>query len=141
MAINNTYMCLDVGEKRIGVATASSLSRIAQPHSTLAHDQDTFATIDKIVTEMHVSRLIVGLPRNMHGEDTAQTQYIRNFTDTLQHHIRNVNIEFQDEAQTSQKARTELHARKKPYEKGDIDAVAATYILQDYLDQHMGAAL
>ncbi len=141
MAANNNYLCLDVGEKRIGVATANPLSRLAQPHTTLVHDGQIFDSISTLVTDLHVSRIIIGLPKNMHGEDTAQTSYIRQFSDALKSHVRNVAVDFQDEANTSQKAVTELTSRKGQYEKTDVDAVAATYILQDYLDQNMGAAL
>ena len=42
----------------------------------------------------------------------------------------------QDEALTSHHAEEELEARGKPYERGDIDALAATYIVQDWLDGH-----
>ena len=85
--------------------------------------------------------MVVGLPRNMHDQDTAQTAYVRRFAEGLRREIRTIAVEFQDEAETSRKAESELMARKKPYTKGDIDALAATYILQDYLDQHAGGAL
>jgi RNase H-fold protein (predicted Holliday junction resolvase) len=44
-------------------------------------------------------------------------------------------VVFQDEALTSRKAESELNKRGKPYAKGDVDALAATYILEDYLTQ------
>ena len=43
----------------------------------------------------------------------------------------------QDEALTSVKAEEELKDRKSPYEKGDIDSLAATYILQDYIEENV----
>jgi RNase H-fold protein (predicted Holliday junction resolvase) len=42
----------------------------------------------------------------------------------------------QDEAVTSKRAEAELEARGKPYQRGDIDALAATYILEDFLAGH-----
>ncbi len=141
MAVNNSYLCLDVGEKRIGVATANPMSRLAQRQVTLAHDERIFDSISQLVTQLRVSRIVVGLPRNTHGEDTAQTRYVLQFADALKSHVKNVAVEFQDEANTSQKAEAELRLRKKGYEKADIDGLAAVYILQDYLDQNMGAAL
>ena len=50
-----------------------------------------------------------------------------------------MNIVFQDESLTSVMAEDRLKASGKPYEKGDIDAMAATIILQDYLEIHYAA--
>lgn len=140
MAANN-LLCLDVGEKRIGVARASAQARLAEPYAALVHDEAIYRQIARIVDEQQVNRLVVGLPRNLNGQDTMQTEYVRRFANQLKNELRTLNIEFQDEADTSRKAEAELMARKKAYEKGDIDALAATYILQDYLEQHPGGAM
>lgn len=140
MAANN-LLCLDVGEKRVGVARASSQARLAEPYTTLVNDNTIYQQIARLVTQLEANRLIVGLPRNSNGEDTAQTDVVRRFVDALQTEIRTIAVEFQDEADTSRKAEAELIARKKPYQKSYIDVLAATYILQDYLDQNLGGAL
>ena len=61
-----------------------------------------------------------------------QTKYSRKVAEEIKNKL-SIEVVFQDEALTSVKARDELDARKKPYEKGDIDKLAACYILEDYL--------
>lgn len=128
----SSILALDVGEKRIGVAIANPVARLARPLTTLSHDANIFTTLEQLITDESVSIVVVGLPRNLSGEDTDQTAYVRQFTEKLRHDM----IRFQDEALTSKKAEMELRQRGKPYDKGDIDALAATYILEDYLRQH-----
>lgn len=128
----SSIVALDVGEKRIGVAIASQIARLARPLTTIPNDKHTLEVLNQIIQEESVTTLVVGLPRNLSGEDTPQTAYVRQFTEQLDHDM----IRFQDEALTSKKAEMELRQRGKPYTKGDIDALAATYILDDYLQQH-----
>lgn len=129
---DSIVMALDVGNVRIGVATASRVARMASPLRTIANDKKVFETLQALLKTEKIDTLVVGLPRNLSGDDTAQTAVVRNFVDTLKTHV-DVPIEFQDEALTSVKAEDELRARKKPYDKGDIDKLAASYILEDYL--------
>jgi putative Holliday junction resolvase len=136
----SSILGLDIGEKRIGVAIASSQARLASPLPTLTHDEHIYRAIQALISEHTVDQIVAGLPRNTSNEDTDQTRYIRAFVDELMRQIPATKVEFQDEAASSKRAEEELLARKKPYEKGDIDARAATYILQDYLDQHPGAS-
>jgi len=138
MTINN-ILSLDVGEKRIGVARAGVVALLAQPQTTLLNDALVFNNIARLTEELQVSEVIVGLPRNINDEDTEQTRYIRRFADSLKSEVNSIIIHFQDEANTSQKAKAELQERNKPYEKADIDALAATYILQDFIDTRKGS--
>ncbi len=125
---------LDVGEKRIGVAGADTSVRIAVPFETIEVDGNEIKAItDIIITEM-ASVLVVGYPRNQSGEPTAQTRYVEAFTQRLEHIA--VKIEFQDESLTSVMAEQQLVGYKRPYTKADIDAQAASIILQDYLEAH-----
>jgi putative Holliday junction resolvase len=124
---------LDVGERRIGVAAGDSVGRLAAPLTTLDVDGLEMVRLQRLMLERDVTGLVVGLPRNMSGEPTAQTDYV------LQFAVRRlagfeVPLHYQDESLTSVKAEQELQARKKPFSKGDIDALAATYILQDYME-------
>lgn len=125
----SSILCLDVGERRIGVAIASTIARLPRPLTTLEHTDHVQQDIQQLMANEDAAVVVVGLPRNLSGEDTAQTQYVRDFAGTLA----NVTIVFQDEALTSRKAEAELRQRGKPFEKGDIDALAATIILEDYL--------
>lgn len=132
----SSILALDVGERRIGVAIASSIARFARPLTTLINDEHFMSNLSEIIEDETIEIIVVGLPRNLSGEDTAQTDYVRKFTEQLNRDM----IIFQDEALTSRKAETELHQRGKPYSKGDIDALAATYILEDYLSQTRSSA-
>ncbi len=79
-----------------------------------------------------MTQIVIGLPRNMDGQDTSQTTAVRAFSNRLKDEL-GIPITWQDEAATSAKAIDELNARGKPFVKEDIDALAATYILEDYL--------
>jgi putative Holliday junction resolvase len=127
-----TILALDVGEKRIGVARANSLARLASPLTTLTVSDSVMSDRQALCQQESATVLVLGLPRNLSGQDTAQTQRIRDFGEQLAVAVR-LPIVWQDEAVTSEQAEAELKQRGKPYGKGDIDALAATYILEDYI--------
>jgi putative Holliday junction resolvase len=133
---SGSWLGLDVGTRRIGVAVAREDIRIPSPLTTLENNDDIMAQLQKIVQEQSAQKLVVGLPRGMDGQDTEQTKLTEAFVRELQAQIA-VPVVLQDEALTSQKAENELAARKKPYAKGDVDALAATYILEDYINEHV----
>lgn len=132
MAASSILLALDVGERRIGVARADMSIGIASVVTTLERSESTLEGIQKLVLDNNASAVIIGLPRGLDGQDTAQTQAVKRFTDALKRNIA-VDIIFQDEALTSRQAEEELNKRGKPYKKSDIDALAAIYILEDYM--------
>ena len=133
---SQTFVCLDVGEKRIGVAVADSSVRIAVPFLTIEVDGSEIQAIAEVVLKEQADTLILGYPRNQQGEATAQTQYVEMFAERLKD--LDVKILFQDESLTSVLAEQRLISHKKPYTKSDIDAQAAAIILQDYLENYRG---
>lgn len=132
------FIGLDVGNVRIGVAIASVEARIARPYTTLSNNQAIFETINEIITDNDVIGVVVGLPRGMDGQMTAQTRAAVTFAESLKSAIA-VPVHMQDETLTSKAAEAELEARKQPYRKEAIDALAATYILKDYLEEYPNA--
>jgi putative holliday junction resolvase len=128
-------MALDVGAKRIGVATASAVARIASPRITLQHTDQILHQLQELIKECNAAMLVVGLPRGLNGQRTAQTEAVEAFVQTMQKNI-SLPVHWQDEAVTSRQAEAELTARGKKYQKEDIDALAATYILEDFLNEH-----
>jgi putative Holliday junction resolvase len=131
-------LALDVGERRIGVALASSIARLPAVVTTIDRNElDAFTVIGKLVTEHGVGTVVVGLPRNMQGEDTAQTTYCREFAAELEEKL-GIPVLMQDEAATSIEAEEYLKRSGKPYAKGDIDAHAAVIILRDWLAGQVG---
>ncbi len=129
-----SLVCLDVGEKRIGVAVADSTIKIAIAFDTLIVDGTELQKIAEIVIREGAETIIVGYPRNQRGEVTAQTNYVELFAKNLETIVDH--IVFQDESLTSVMAEQRLVAMKKPYTKGDIDAQAAAIILEDYMETH-----
>lgn len=125
----NSILALDVGERRIGVAIASIVTRLPRPLTTIIQSETVMGDIATIIRDHHVTTLVVGLPRSLSGDETQQTASVRSFAAQLPLQP----VYFQDEALTSRQAEAELRQRKTPYVKEDVDALAATYILEDYL--------
>ncbi|MBQ9018000.1 endolytic transglycosylase MltG [Candidatus Saccharibacteria bacterium] len=125
---------LDVGEKRIGVAKVDSNTRIAVPVGFLLADGSEWQEIGRLLKMNGTNFVVLGLPRSNEGNETKQSEYVRNFARRLVQEIPGVKVRFQDESLTSVEAEKRLKARKKRYEKGDIDAEAATIILQDFVE-------
>jgi len=132
-----TILALDVGEKRIGVAVADAELRFASPLLTLANDDNVWQELEKIIEGQHSVLVVVGLPRGLDGQETAQTKYAEVFMQRIRANL-GVPVRAQDETLTSVKAEEELRARGNTYEKGEVDALAATYILEDYLAEPGG---
>jgi putative Holliday junction resolvase len=130
--MGSKILALDVGGVRIGVAMADVELKFANPLTTLINDANIWDAIQALIQENQVQTVVVGLPRSLQGHETPQTQICRDFAEELSKRLE-IAVELQDEATTSVKAETELRSRGKPYEKADIDALAATYILEDYL--------
>jgi putative Holliday junction resolvase len=128
----HTFLALDIGEKRIGVAQADSEVRIAFPLCTVEVDGLELKRLREIVAEVQPSLLIVGYPRNQKGRPTAQTREVERVAATLE--SLHVPVVFQDESLTSVLAEDYLKRTKKNYTKADIDAHAAAIILGDYLE-------
>jgi len=132
MSHKKSILSLDVGEKRIGVAVGNTAIRIAMPIDTLEVDGTELERIAQLVVNEDVDTIVVGYPRNQSGEPTAQTQFAETFAKQLVDMV--PHLKFQDESLTSVLAEQQLKSYGKPYTKGDIDAVAASLILQDYLE-------
>jgi RNAse H-fold protein YqgF len=133
---SQTLICLDVGEKRIGVAVADVSVKIAVPFTTIEVDGSEIEAIAELVIKERADTIVLGYPRNQQGEATTQTKYVENFAERLKNLDKK--IVFQDESLTSVIAEQRLISHKKPYTKGDIDAQAAAIILQDYLELYHG---
>ncbi|HEY1064111.1 MAG TPA: Holliday junction resolvase RuvX [Candidatus Saccharimonadales bacterium] len=129
-----SYLALDVGRARIGVAVANDVARIAGPLPALANDDSFRQKLEILIKEHDAAAVIVGWPRGLEGQETEQTQYVSEFVDVLESWL-DLPVHLQDEAATSLKAEAELKRRGVPYEKGDIDSLSAVYILEDYLTE------
>jgi len=130
---------LDVGEKRIGIAISDPLGWTAQSLKTLERRniKSDIEEIIKIIEQHKVEKLVVGLPKNMNGTIGESGQKVMNFCNKLLEKI-NIEIIYEDERLTTMAAEKILIdadiSRKK--RKGIVDALAATFILQTYLDRN-----
>ncbi len=136
-------IALDVGEKRIGVAKADTSVKIAVPLSMVPVDGQEISNIIRICQIQDIDAIVVGMPRNLNGQTTAQSDYVKNFANELSRNLqeakpnrKDVKIYFQDESLTSVQAKENLNNRKGGINKkaGDVDMEAATIILQDFLE-------
>lgn len=112
------YLGVDAGAARIGIARGNSVAKLAEPLKTVAA-AEALRILEDLVKSNAVSAIVVGLPRNLDGNDTPQTKAVRRWTNQLKSQI-NRPLYWQDEALTSQ--------------AGADDAQAAAIILQDFLD-------
>ena len=136
MQTNTSILALDVGGRRIGVALASRVACLPGPFTTLEQGEKLFDQIAQIINQENIDLIVIGLPRNLDGQRTQQTTDTEDFTTELKKHI-TIPTVFQDEALTSRYAKEELESRGRPYTKSDVDALAATYILKDYLTENV----
>ena len=134
---------LDIGEKRIGVAKGDSGVKIASPVGMIPVDGGEFQKILKLVRLGNIEVVVVGMPRNLQGELTKQSEYVKTFVKSLNRLFlaekpngKTVKIFLQDESLTSVEAKANLKNKKGGINKkaGDVDAEAATLILQDFLE-------
>jgi putative Holliday junction resolvase len=128
---------LDIGEKRIGVAVSDPSGRVATPLSVL--DARALAAdlgpLLRIVEDYEVRRLVVGLPLTMSGDEGPQAREVRRSAEHLAARL-GMAVAYQDERLTSkaaEQAMSETGAGSRA-RRGRVDAVAATLLLQTYLD-------
>ena len=101
-------LCLDVGEKRIGVAVSDPLDLTAQGVETLwtqGHERDA-ARVLELCRRFGTNRVLCGLPKNMDGSEGFQAQRVRAFAERLAEN--GLQIRFEDERLTTKLATSVL---------------------------------
>jgi putative holliday junction resolvase len=123
-----TYIGLDLGERRIGVARLNTMVGMAEPLSLIeTASQDVLKEIDSIVLEYSANGIVVGLPRGLDGQETSQTAYCREFAANLKNSL-HIPVYLIDEAGTS-KAADERMGKGSNFSR---DSVAAAILLEDF---------
>jgi putative holliday junction resolvase len=134
-------LALDLGEKRIGVAVSDGTRTIAQALTMFKRTsrRDDFAQIGRLLAEQEANLLLIGLPIMLDGTEGEKATWVRGYAAELAEHIA-VPIVFIDEAFTTKEAESSLRARGKKGRqiRQHVDAVAAAFILQAYLDAQQG---
>jgi len=136
---------LDVGDKTIGVAVSDMLGIIAQGVTTIERvgiRKDTSKILD-LIKEYDCDTVVIGLPINLDGSDSVQTEKVREFEAMLSNKLRSsamadISLVWQDERFTTKIAERVLIEAdvKREKRKEVIDKQAATVILQSYLDKN-----
>ena len=131
-------MGLDVGDKTIGVALSDPLFVTAQPFETIRRTKAK-ADIDRleeIVKEKEVEQIVVGLPKNMNNTMGPQSMKVISFVDLLKKRF-DIEIVYEDERLTtvqSESVLIDMNVRRENRKK-QIDNIAASFILQSFLDR------
>ncbi len=133
MAAKKNILALDVGDRRVGVALADSQIKIAVPYGYLERSDKIIQQITELMLDHDIDTLVIGYPRNQSGEATKQTESVEQFVKELAEIEIDADLVFQDESLSSVEAERRLGRVK---DKGEIDAEAASIILQDYLEQN-----
>ena len=132
---------LDFGSKTVGVAVSDELLITAQGVEIIRRKspsklRQTLARIDELVGEYKVEKIVLGYPKNMNNTIGPKAELSIKFKENLEKKI-NIPIYLQDERMTTSIAQNILiegNVRRKDRKKV-VDQVAATIILQDYLDR------
>lgn len=131
-------MGLDVGDKTIGVALSDPMFLMAHPLETIKRKKAStdIAKLVEIIDREDVETIIVGLPKNMNNSIGPQSMKVMSFVDLLKKQT-DKEIIYEDERMTtiqSEKVLMDMKVRREN-RKEHIDKIAATFILQTYLDR------
>ena len=130
-------LALDYGRVRTGIAVSDVLQIIANPLATIPTKQLTDYLTDYCSTEK-VDKIIIGLPRQMSGDESDSMRYIKPFIGRLKHIMPDMPVELYDERFTSVLAhRAMIEGGMKKQErqnKANVDKIAACIILEDYMN-------
>lgn len=137
-------MGLDFGSKTVGVAVSDPLYITAQGVEIIRREQEnklrkTLARIEELVKEYEVEEIVLGLPKNMNNSIGERAEKTLEFKAMLERRI-GLNVVMWDERLTTvaaDKTMIEVGVRRENRKKY-VDQIAATFILQGYLDSRDG---
>lgn len=130
-------LAIDLGKSRTGLAISDMTEFLASPLETLfeKNRENLIEKICEIAKEKKVEKFVVGLPKNMDGSEGESAQNARAFANELKEKT-GIEVVMQDERGTTITAHNYLSERnvRGDKRKKAVDTVAASIILQDYLD-------
>lgn len=129
---------LDVGGKRIGIAISDEGQILASPWGMVTQGRDAIVAIGKIARETGAIALVAGLPTGLSGREGAQAAETRRFADAAADEL-GLPLSYWDERLTSSQAERMLieTGMRRKERRDQIDALAASLMLQNYLDARM----
>lgn len=130
-------LAIDYGAKRTGLAVTDPLKIIANALTVLpTHELEKFLT--SYFQQEDVSTVVLGMPKNLDGKDTNATSLVRAFENRFRKVFHNKQLILHDERFTSKMALDAMIAggmkKKDRQNKGIVDKISATIILQSYLE-------
>jgi putative pre-16S rRNA nuclease len=134
-------LAVDPGEKRLGIAVSDPTGTIAGPLTVLEHVARPVdaAVIAQLAAENEVGLIVIGQALDDDNQPTPQSRKAQRLAEAIRAQT-NLSVELWDETGSTQNARQARLAlgvsRRKRH--GHLDDLAATIILQDYLDAHPG---
>lgn len=143
MDAENRILGLDIGTKRTGVAISDAMRWLGRPYRTIEtrDPREWVSQVVEITKEEEIGEIVVGLPLNQYGEEGDDAVRIRKYIQLVRDSVSIPVVEWDERFTTAQAERALIHAdysRKK--RKEVIDQVAATIILQGYLDSLRGSS-
>ncbi len=130
-------LAIDYGTKRVGLAVTDPLQLIATALETV-HSTQVINFLKTYCQREPVEAFVVGMPTNLDGSDTSNTPHVRGFIRILRKTFPEIPLHEHDERFTSVMALQSLIAmgttKKDRRDKGVVDRVSATIILQSFLD-------
>jgi putative Holliday junction resolvase len=129
-------LAIDWGERRIGMAVSDPLGITAQGLPTIdtKKTKDVYSFIKNLVEDKQVSRIVVGMPKNMDGSIGFKGREVERFILKLTQKIMVEVIRWDERLTTVSSLRSMREMGTKQKEKKTIDRISATLILQNYLD-------
>ncbi len=129
-------MAIDYGDARTGVAV-SDPSGLLAGYTAVIHSrkaEEVAAELARIAADHQVGELVMGFPRNMDGSEGPRAELYRSFAKTVEE-AAGMPVRLWDERRTTIEAHAILHdnGKRMKSHKKDVDAVAATLILEGYL--------
>lgn len=132
------YIALDIGDVRIGVARSDIMGIIATPLETINRKKvKSVKRIVEICKENNTESIVVGIPKSLNGEEKRQAEKVREYIEKIKKEIPNAKIIEVDERFSTVIADnilTELNTKGAIEKRKVVDKVAASIILQTYLD-------
>lgn len=130
-------LAIDYGQKRVGLAVTDSLQIAANGLDTISVSE-VLDYLKRYIENEPIEKFVVGLPKQMNGEDSDSMKFIRPFVENLRRKFPDIELVYVDERFTSvlaHKAMLEGGLKKKDRQnKGLVDKISATIILQTYLE-------
>ena len=133
------YLGLDLGSRTLGVAISDVTHTIATSYIVIRHNEEYDRLLDdveKIVKDEHIEKIVLGFPKNMNNTIGPKGELSLEFKKKLEQNL-NIEVILQDERLTTKEAESVLikNNTRRNKRRKVIDKLAATIILQSYLDK------